>query len=110
MAKIIAVGQPVNDAERQAIAYLRDHLPLNYTVIHNVELPGKENMEIDLVVLAPHCVYVVDVKGVRGSVDIYGTKWYPQGRQPYTSPLLKGRQNAKILKALLTDDNPTHPE
>ena len=110
MAKTIAVGQPVNDAERRAIAYLRDHLPLNYTVIHNVELPGKENMEIDLVVLAPHCVYVVDVKGVRGSVDIYGTKWYPQGRQPYTSPLLKGRQNAKILKALLTDDNPTHPE
>lgn len=108
MATIIQVGPPRNDSERQAIAYLRDNLPANCTVIHNFELvQGKEILEIDLAVLTPHCVYVVDVKGVRGLVDIHGTKWYPEGRQPYNSPLMKGRLNAKLLKAFITDHYPT---
>ena len=38
MAKVIPIGQPVNDAERLAIAHLRDHLPDAYTVLHNFEL------------------------------------------------------------------------
>ena len=38
MAKVLAIGQPVNDSEREAIAYLRDHLPDGFTVVHNFEL------------------------------------------------------------------------
>ena len=38
MGKVIAIGQPVNESEREAIAYLRDHLPNTFTVIHNFEL------------------------------------------------------------------------
>jgi hypothetical protein len=38
MAKVIAIGQPINDAERMVIAHLRDHLPDTYTLIHNFEL------------------------------------------------------------------------
>ena len=38
MAKVIPVGQPVNDAERSAIAYLRDRLPDNYVLLHNFEI------------------------------------------------------------------------
>lgn len=111
MATIIAVGQPRNEAERKAIAYLRDHLPVSYTVIHNFELVvGQEVIEIDLAVLTPYSVYLVDVKGVRGTVDVYGSKWHPQGREPYNSPLLKGRLNAKVLKAFLVDTNPTHSD
>lgn len=111
MASIIQVGRPYNEAERQAIAYLHAHLPATCTVIHNFEIAvGREVMEIDLAVLTPHCVYLVDVKGVRGTVDIYGAKWYPEGREPYTSPLFKGRQNAKILKAYLVDNNRAQPD
>ena len=33
MAKVIPVGQPVNDAERAAIAHLRDRLPDSYTLL-----------------------------------------------------------------------------
>ncbi len=111
MANVIQVGPPRNESERQAIAYLRDNLPANCTVIHNFELvQGKDILEIDLAVLTPHCVYVVDVKGVRGLVDIHGTKWYPEGRQPYNSPLMKGRLNAKLLKAFITDHYPAQLE
>jgi hypothetical protein len=111
MAKVIPIGQPVNDAERLAIAHLRDYLPDAYTVLHNFELTqGAESFEIDLIVLAPHGVYVVDVKGTRGLIDIYGAKWYPEGRPPYHSPLAKLRQHAKILKSLICDAFPEKRE
>ncbi len=36
MAQIIPIGQPANDPEREAIAYLRDHLPGDYRVLHGI--------------------------------------------------------------------------
>ena len=107
MAKVVAVGQPVNESERQAIAYLRDHLSDTFTILHNLEIvDNKDIYEIDLVVLAPHCVYLVDVKGTMGLVDIYGSKWYPEGRQPFFSPLAKLRNHARAIKSLITNAHP----
>lgn len=108
MAKVIAIGQPVNESEREAIAYLRDHLPGSFTVIHNFELhQGREVFEIDIALLGPHCVHVIDVKGTRGLIDVYGSKWYPEGRAPYHSPLAILRAHAKALKSLICDQHPT---
>ena len=108
MAKVIAIGQPVNDSEREAIAYLRDHLPDSFTVIHNFELGQSHNLfEVDITLLGPHCVHVIDVKGTRGLVDVYGSKWYPEGRAPYHSPLAILRSHAKALKSLICDQHPT---
>lgn len=108
VAKVIRVGEPVNDSERQAIKYLLDNLPDTYTIIHNFEIPqGKEKFEIDLAIIAPHSVFVVDIKGIRGLVDIYGSTWYPQGRASINSPLPKLRHHAKVLKSLICDTNPS---
>ncbi|TAK54869.1 MAG: NERD domain-containing protein, partial [Dehalococcoidia bacterium] len=88
MARVIPIGQPVNDSERAAIAHLRDHLSDSYTILHNFEITRDgDKWEIDIAVLAPHAVYLVDVKGTRGVIDVYGPKWYPEGRTPYASPL-----------------------
>ena len=109
MAKVVAIGQPVNDSEREAIAYLRDHLPDSFTVIHNFELLQDRNaFEIDIALLGPHCVQVIDVKGTRGLVDVHGSKWYPEGRAPYHSPLAILRSHAKALKSLICDQHPTN--
>ena len=109
MAKVIAIGQPVNDSERDAIAYLRDHLPDGFTVIHNFELmQGRNVFEIDIALLGPHCVHMIDVKGTRGLIDVYGSKWYPEGRAPYHSPLALLRSHAKALKSLICDQHPTN--
>ena len=109
MAKVIAIGQPVNDSERKAIAYLRDHLPDGFTIIHNFELrQGRSVFEIDIALLGPHCVHVIDVKGTRGLIDVYGSKWYPEGRAPYHSPLAILRNHAKVLKSLICDQYPTN--
>ncbi len=107
MARVIAIGQPVNDSEREAIAFLRDHLPNSYVVIHNFELKqGHELYEIDIALLAPHAVFVIDVKGTRGLIDVYGAKWYPEGRAPYHSPLAILRKHAKALKTFICDQHP----
>jgi serine/threonine protein kinase len=107
MARVIAVGQPANDSEREAIAYLRDHLPSGYAIIHNFELKqGHELYEIDIALLTPHCVYVIDVKGTRGLIDVYGARWYPEGRAPYYSPLAILRKHAKALKTFICDQHP----
>ena len=95
MAKVIPIGQPANESERKAIGFLRDHLPDSWLIFHNFEMrQGEEVFEIDIALLAPHAVYLVDVKGTRGNIDVYGSKWYPEGRQPFFSPLAKLRSHA----------------
>lgn len=111
MAKVVAIGQPVNDSERQAIAHLRDHLPDTYTILHNFEIRrGNEFFEVDLAIIAPHAIYLIDVKGTRGNIDVYGSKWYPERRQPFSSPLPKVRGHAKVLSGLIADSNHADPE
>ena len=107
MATVVPIGEPVNDAERQAIAHLRDHLPSSYVIFHNFEIRRDgETFEVDLAVLTPHALYLVDIKGTRGLIDVYGPKWYPEGRQPFTSPLLKLRGHARTVKGILTGSQP----
>ena len=107
MAEVIPIGQPANESERQAIKFLRDHLPEGWLIFHNFEMrQGQEVFEIDIAILAPHAVYLVDVKGTRGNIDVYGSKWYPQGRQPFHSPLAKLRHHAKVMASFIRDSNP----
>ena len=106
MAKIIPIGQPVNDAERKTIGFLRDRLPDGWLVIHNFEMRKQnEVFEIDVAIIAPHAVYLVDIKGTSGNIDVIGSKWYPEGRQPFVSPLAKLRSHAKVLHNIITDSN-----
>jgi hypothetical protein len=71
MAKVIPIGQPANESERQAIGFLRDHLPDGWLIFHNFEMrQGEEVFEIDIAILASHAVYLVDVKGTRGNIDV----------------------------------------
>ncbi len=106
MAKVIPIGQPANESERQAIGFLRDHLPEGWLIFHNFEMrQGAEVFEIDIAILAPHAVYLVDVKGTRGNIEVYGSKWYPEGRQPFHSPLAKLRSHAKTMASIIRDSN-----
>lgn len=106
MAKVIPIGQPANESERQAIGFLRDHLPDGWLIFHNFEMrQGEEVFEIDIAILASHAMYLVDVKGTRGNIDVYGSKWYPEGRQPFFSPLAKLRSHAKTMATIIRESN-----
>jgi hypothetical protein len=91
MADIVGGGPPVNDAERAAIAQLRDHAPDDWLVLHNIEIPVRGDMhEVDLVVVTGHSVCIIDVKGTRGRIEVSGRSWYPSNRVP-----LSGGQAAR---------------
>jgi serine/threonine protein kinase len=110
MARITAFGQPANDGERGAIYYL-SRLPDTFEIFHNLEIKqNKETFEVDLVILAPQCVFVVDVKGTRGQIEVIGSRWYPENRQAYGSPVAKLRNIAKVLNTLFKDSNRLKPE
>lgn len=103
-ARIIPIGNPAHEAERIAIGVLRDALPDRFTLFHNFEVSrGKERFEVDVAVLAPHALFLVDLKGTAGDIAVRGGQWDPAGRAPYPSPLLKLRGNARALKGLLQD-------
>jgi hypothetical protein len=102
MAEIVGGGRPVNDAERRVIAYLRDHAPADWLLLHNIELPrGHDVFEVDLIVLTGHSIVIVDVKGTRGRIEVSGTRWFPPRREAFGSPVAKLRGTAKALKGLL---------
>ncbi|MEU5165356.1 methylation-associated defense system protein kinase MAD6 [Streptomyces mutomycini] len=103
-ARIVAVGEAVNDAERRVIAHLRDHAPDDWTVLHSVEIPSRNRertFEVDLVVVTGHAVYVIDVKGTYGRIEADGSRWYPARRAPFRSPVPKLQSHAKQLKTIL---------
>ena len=65
---------------------------------------------MDLAVLTPHAVYLIDVKGTRGLIEVDRSRWYPEGRAPFMSPLAKLRGHARTFKGLLTASNPGRRE
>ncbi|MGC5010433.1 methylation-associated defense system protein kinase MAD6 [Streptosporangium sp. DT93] len=105
MAQIVGGGNPVNDAERRVIAHLRDHAPHDWLLLHNIEVPrGDDTFEVDVIVLTGHSLCVIDVKGTRGRIEVAGTRWFPQRRQAFGSPVTKLRGNGRALKGLLTQE------
>ncbi|MBX6387505.1 MAG: protein kinase [Frankia sp.] len=102
MARIVGGGPPVNDGERRVIAHLRDNAPADWLVLHNIEIPVRgAAYEVDLIVVTGHSVFVVDVKGTRGRIEVAGNRWYPSRGAPFYSPVRKLRGHARALKGLL---------
>lgn len=107
VAEVIKFGEPENESERAAIQYLRGHLPDTYRLYTNVELARNRQLyEVDIVLVAPHAVYIIDVKGVYGRVEVDYAYWYPENRSSYPSPLKKYRQHARAFSGLLSDAQP----
>jgi hypothetical protein len=66
MAAVVKIGDPINEAERTVLALLRDRGPASWTVFHNFEIAsGGESFEVDVAVLTPHAVFLIDVKGTK---------------------------------------------
>lgn len=105
MAQVFAIGDAVNDEERKAIAWLREKLPDDYFIIHSFEVEQYDQLfEVDICVVAPHAIYLVDAKGIHGEVEVDGTMWHT-AHNSYRSPLPKLRGNAKSLSGLICKQN-----
>jgi serine/threonine protein kinase len=106
MAQWNKLGDPENESELVAIRYLSGHLPDNYTLYTNLEIPyNAKHYEIDIILVAPHGIYVIDVKGISGRLEVDANHWHPENSQSYRSPLKKYRQHARILKGMIKDSD-----
>ncbi|WP_440950710.1 methylation-associated defense system protein kinase MAD6 [Methanosphaerula subterraneus] len=106
-ATIIPIGKPQNEGEKRAIAFLRDKLSPEYTIIHNFEVKqGSQQFEIDLGIITPYAIFLIDVKNVKGRIRSDGRQWTPEGRESYSSPVQKIRMNARIFKSFIIDNRP----
>ncbi|RJG42602.1 NERD domain-containing protein kinase family protein [Motilimonas pumila] len=98
MAKLIAFGEAVNDAERWAFKLLAEELPADYTLLTNIEIPtpSGQALEVDALVVGEWGIYVVDVKGYIGCLEAGQHAWALDGRDVDNS-LAKANYVARVL-------------
>lgn len=110
MAKLVQLPNthPVNPSEAQVVQYLRDHLPNTYTLIPNAEIvqSGSPPFEYDLIVLAPHAVYVVEVKRWLGGIQGDDFTWLIGGLHYRPNPWLTTNNKARALKSAIEKRQP----
>jgi serine/threonine protein kinase len=100
-AKFIQIGEPAHDAERQALRFLVDGLPESFTVYGNAWLVERSGVvyELDAVVVAPHAVFVVEIKSYRGRIEGTDNDWWLP--EKIRSPLKLNRITSQVLKSHL---------
>ncbi len=100
-AKFIQIGEPAHDAERQALRFLVEGLPPEYTVYGNAWLVERSGVvyELDAVVVAPHAVFVVEIKSYRGRIEGTDNDWWLP--EKIRSPLKLNRITSQVLKSRL---------
>lgn len=101
-AHFIPIGEPAHDAERQAIAFLVSSLPRSYTVYGNAWVVERGGVvyELDAIVVAPHAIFVVEIKSFRGRIEGTDNDWYVGG-EAIKSPLRLNRKTAQVLNSQL---------
>lgn len=107
MAIVHPIGSPENDSERKAIAFLKERLPGNHHLFHNLELPTPSGLpyEYDLIVVGEYAVYAVEVKGYRGHVRGNAQEWELESVAIYKSPIPLTNRKAKVLASYLHSQN-----
>jgi serine/threonine protein kinase len=103
----LAGGGPVNEGERVVVQGLLRELPDDYVVAPNVEIAdGRgQRLEYDVVVAAPHAVYVVETKMLLGSVVGDDREWVVNG-STRPAPIRITAHKARVLKSFLTAERP----
>jgi serine/threonine protein kinase len=101
VAQFIPIGEPAHDAERQALRFLVEGLPADYTVYGNPWLVERSGVvyELDAVVVAPHAVFVVEIKSYRGRIEGTDNDWWLP--EKIRSPLKLNRITSQVLKTHL---------
>jgi serine/threonine protein kinase len=100
-AKFIPIGEPAHDAERQALRFLVEGLPSDYTVYGNPWLVERSGVvyELDAVVVAHHAIFVVEIKSYRGRIEGTDNDWWLPDK--IRSPLKLNRLTSQVLKTHL---------
>lgn len=107
MAKLIqspGSSGPVNEGERRVVEVLTKGLADDYWVIPNVEIgePQGQQWEYDVILVAPHAVYVIETKDWHGQIIGDQREWLVNG-STRKAPTIATERKAKVLKSKLVE-------
>lgn len=110
MSKLIQLpgSRPAESGEALVVQHLSRELPDTYTLIPNVEIVqrGRPAYEYDLIIVAPHAVYAVEVKNWRGGIRGDNNDWLVAGRFPRPNPWSTVNNKARVLKSVIEHRQP----
>jgi serine/threonine protein kinase len=109
-AKHIVIGQPVHTSERDALQFLAHALPSHWTVYSNIDVPSGRThggtYEHDAIVVAPHAVFSIEIKGYAGRVTGNRDRWTLAGSGAVvTSPISLLLSKTRALKGWLAGND-----
>jgi len=109
LAIIHKVGQPESESERQAIKLLKEHLPNEYIVFHNLETvsPAGFAYEIDMIVVAPHAVYIIEEKNYAGHIRGNVREWQMFNGAVFPSPIPAVNRKARVVATQIKNYDPS---
>jgi serine/threonine protein kinase len=107
MARLVRRGDFVGPGEEQTARYLEQHLPTDWVVICNKELPReRSSREVDFLVIGGHALFVIEEKHWSGTVRGNEDGWILASGESDMSPLRKLEDVAKRLAQKLKRELP----
>lgn len=104
--RVYAFGEPVNDGERRVIRWLDERLPYPYRIYHSFERrSGGQSYEWDVLVLAPHALFCLEVKDWPGRIVGNDREWLLPSGVVRRNPVPLIEKKARILKGQLVREN-----
>lgn len=98
------IGAPKHKGEASAIQFLVNNLPDDYVVVSNIDLPtGKHGrtFDHDVIVIAPHAVFTVELKNWGGLITGNRDRWKMEWSGYVQSPIPLTLDKARVLKSVL---------
>lgn len=100
---------PVNDGESRVIKFLQNNLGDEFCLIPNLEFPDTAQnrfLEVDLILVSPHCLYIIEVKDWGKVIEGNDQEWYLNGDRPRKNPHRTVNYKCRVIKSLLTKKAP----
>ena len=117
-------GGPQNLGEQRVIQFLMENLPPippekkldgygasgqdEYILIPNIEIPDTSHrfLEIDAVLIAPHAVYVIEIKDWGTVIDGNDKFWYLNGNRERKNPHRTLNYKCRVLRSMIGKSSP----
>ena len=106
MAALHDKGKPAHEAEADGIRFLAKHLPSKWHLYSNVEVAvgrrAASTYEHDVIAVAPHAVFCIELKAYRGRITGNRDYWQLETGRYIPSPIGLNSAKARSLKGLIT--------
>lgn len=109
--RVTICGRGVHKREVKSIERLKKELPSDWYAFTNLDLVlglGKTR-EVDLVIVSPHRIFLIDIKEWHGKIENKDGRWYQNGEDKGPSPVKKISDICREVLPLLSSALKSHP-